>query len=145
MGKTKERTRNIIGDEQDVEFYARAVVNYPDHKPVSKPVDSLPSVVRITDADGNVTEKPAYTVKELSAIIDQGDKRPRPLTHDELELSRKNRRAGRADLKSMEAWYRSELRESKKGKRLQRARGGPEDQTLKGIELGDTLWNPIQW
>jgi len=130
--------------EEENQFYARAIVNYTDRTPARKPADSLPGDVRVT-RDGKTKKVKAYTAKEVSALIDQGSKRPRPLTHDETELAKKNRRAARADLAAMEQWQRGEARETVKGKRLQKARGGPEDKTLKGIELGDTFWNPKVW
>jgi len=131
--------------QEENEFYARAVVNYPDHNPVREVVTSGAGPVTVK-RDGKVIKTVApYTQKELGAIIEQGSRRSRPLTHDETVLARANRGAARGDLVAMEAWQRGEMRESTKGKRLQRARGGPEDQTLKGVELGDTFWNPIEW
>jgi hypothetical protein len=132
--------------EEENEFYARAVVNYPDHNPVREVVVSGCGPVTVKRSDGKVIKTVApYTLKELSAVIEQGSRRARPLTHDETETAKKNRTAARGDLASMETWQRGEMRESTKGKRLQRARGGPEDQTLRGVELGDTFWNPVEW
>ena len=132
--------------KEENEFYARAIVNYPDRTPNPKVVTSGAGPVTVKGPDGKVIKTVApYTVKELGAVIEQGSRRPRPLTHEETVKVRANRTAARGDLVAMEAWQRGEMRESTKGKRLQRARGGPEDKTLKGVELGDTFWNPVEW
>lgn len=142
-------TRNIVEgafySSADVEFYRRAIVNYPDRNEAREAPTSGAGIVTITTKDGKVKTKKPYSPKDLASIIQQGSQRPRPLTHDELERSRAGRRAARGDLQAMEQWHRSEARESTKGRRLQRARGGPEDKTLNGIELGDTFWNPVEW
>jgi len=142
------RGAELDGRETDSVWgrYDRAIVNYPSKTAVRAVEVSGAGPVTVRGADGKVIKTQiAYPAKEAGAIIEQGVRRPRPLTHDEMMLARANRGAARGNLATMEAWQRGEMRESTKGKRLQRARGGPEDQTLKGVELGDTFWNPVEW
>lgn len=140
-------------DEKDSEFYGRAADNSSRNgrtgrHPLGavKPVESQGAGdVTVRRPDGGSARSRAYTPKELNAIIEQGSKRPRQQTHDEMEMTRANRRAARGDLQAMESWYKAEVHSSTKGKRLQKARGGPEDKTLQGIELGDTFWMAKVW
>lgn len=110
----------------------------------SKHYDGEASEVVVRDADG-VRTVPAYDRKRLKEVIQQGRKKPRPLTHDETEMVDANRRRARDDLAAMEAWYRAELKEPLGQESLSAVRGGPVDETLEGITLGDTLWKPITY
>ncbi len=75
------------------------------------PVTSFADAV-VHKSNGTMQARNAYRPAELAAVILQGKDQPRPLTHDETELARKNRRAARADLAAMEEWYRAELKET---------------------------------
>jgi len=104
--------------------------------------------------DGDSTETPSLKEKEVNDITKQGRDRPRPLTHDETELSRVNRRQAKGDLIEAEKWYRRECRDNSSTKEKSRARRahslgrnarGDFDTTLTGVTHGDAVWKPIAW
>jgi len=134
-------------NEDDNAFYARAVVNYPDHDPVrTRKPTRWAGPVRYVNADGEVAYQEPYTQDEVKEIDKQGRDRPRSLTHDETQLTYKNRREARADLAAMEEWYRTQLKETVKGRDLEHARGDLEDLTLLGIDEDlYGFWRPIVW
>jgi len=143
--------------DDDNAFYARAVVNYPDHDPArAHRATRWAGRARIVNADGEITYQDPYTQEEVKEIDKQGRDRPRPLTHDETELFVKNKREARGDLVAMEAWYRTECKDNdKKRTMLRRYPSGTahygheprksDDGVLRGTELGDEFWQPVVW
>ena len=136
---------NYSYTEDDDEFYDRALDNYPDHDPV-KPRRG----VRWAGPVNGST--PPYTQEEVNEIIKQGRDRPRPLTHDETELVRQNRRKARADLAAMEEWYRTECRDTETRHHLPMGTSSygfyprkSNDAILQGVELSDSFWKPVIW
>ena len=119
--------------EEDNAFYERAKVNYPDATETFPTREFREVYAGLVNGVGL-----AYDNEMLQDIIRQGRDRPRPLTYEEDELARKNRRIARENLAAMEDWYRQEIKVSRK-------RGGPEDETVTGIVVGDDFWKPFSW
>ena len=134
-------------DEADNAFYERAIENYPDHSPALKRERRVCGPVR-----SGSKRQPAYKEKRVNEIVKQGRDQPRPLTYDETEVARKNRQAARGDLAAMEVWYRAEIKETRKSKKaleIERDRWKKDvvtgDDALRGVEMGDAFWMPVEW